>query len=112
MGSLISLILSEKYKFKKVIFASLSPYFKENIKDIPTEASAFFGKNRMKAFSLFSIPENIKSRPVFLFGDQDWQIAISQAKKLSASYKGKFILIKDTPHDLTSEYIKKITTEA
>lgn len=112
MGSLIALMLAEKFNFKKVLLASLSPYFKNNIKDIPAEASNFFGKNRMAAFSELRRPEKIKCKSIFLFGDQDWPIAISQARELASLYKGKFILVKDTPHELTVEYIRIITVEA
>jgi predicted alpha/beta hydrolase family esterase len=112
MGAYITLALSNKYEFKKIIVASLSPYFKENIKDLPKEASKFMGKKRMKEFANVSIPKEIKSSSIFLFGEQDWPIAISQAKKMASLYGGKFISIKNTGHELNSDYIQKITVEA
>ncbi len=112
MGAYTALVLSSKHKFKKIILASLSPYFKENLENLPKEAINFMGKNRIKEFSNISIPKEIKSESVFLFGDQDWPIAVSQAKKLSSLYKGKFVSVENTEHELTDDYIKKITAEA
>lgn len=112
MGAYITLALSKEQKFKKIILASLSPYFKENLKQLPEDALKFMGKNRIKDFSSVMVPSTINSSCTFLFGDKDWKIAIAQAEKLASKYNGKFFLIKDTGHELTENYIKKITAEA
>lgn len=112
LGSYIALTLTKELTFKKVILASLSPYFKENVKNIPADAAKFMGKKRMRDFADNTLPSSINTKVSFLFGDQDWKDAIIQAEKLAEKYNGKFILIKNTGHELTEEYIKKITTEA
>lgn len=112
LGAYIALALAKGQKFKKVMLASLSPYFKENLKQLPDDAVKFMGKNRMKDFADIAIPKFIDCPSVFLFGDKDWKMAISQAQKLAIKYNGKFFLIEDTGHELTKNYIKKITAEA
>ncbi|HRH22520.1 MAG TPA: alpha/beta hydrolase [Candidatus Paceibacterota bacterium] len=112
MGAYITLLLAEHHNASKIVFASLSPYFKENISLVPDSAKKFFGKKRIEDFLRYSVPENIKTQnPVFLFGELDWDIAIDQAKRLAKKYNGLFEFIGNTPHELTEEYINKIVDQ-
>ncbi len=112
MGAYITLLLAEHYNASKIVLASLSPYFKENINLVPDSAKKFFGKKRIEEFLKHSVPEKIKTQnATFLFGDLDWEIAIDQAKRLAKKYNGAFEFIENTPHELTEEYIKKIVDQ-
>ncbi len=111
MGAYITLISSQYNKYKAIHLCSLSPYFKENISFLPEEASAHFGKKKMLEFSYYELPTEILSESTFYFGDKDWDIAIDQACELSHKFNSSFILISGTTHELTEQYIKKISSE-
>jgi pimeloyl-ACP methyl ester carboxylesterase len=108
LGAYIALLAAESYPFRKVILCSISPFFNEQISYMPPPAQKFFGKRRMKDFSLHTIPKRIKCPVVCMFGSDDWPFAINGGKKLSQKYKGTFELIPNTQHELTHEYLKAI----
>jgi len=110
-GAYISAILSKKKKMKGFIFCSLSPYFKENLKNIPEESKKYFGKKMMASFKKYSFSYNNQSKAWFLIGKKDWPLAIRQAKGSCNKWKGskKLIVIKDAGHSLKhSNYIKAL----
>jgi esterase/lipase len=61
-GAYIASILSKKKKVKGFIFCSLSPFFKENIKNIPEETKKYFGQKMINSFKKYSFPSVSKSR--------------------------------------------------
>jgi esterase/lipase len=108
-GAYISLILAENLNFKKVIFCSFSPYFKEHLNHIPKVAKDFLGKKRIDDFNNYSLPSKLSSvKNIFLFGDKDWPYAIKEALKYSNLQKGRFILVKNTEHELNKAYLETI----
>lgn len=108
-GAYISLILAKDLNFKKVIFCSFSPYFKEHLADIPEVAKEFLGKKRIDDFKNFSLPVKLSSeKNIFLFGEKEWSYAIEQAHKYSKKQKSTFKLIKNAIHELNDEYLKEI----
>lgn len=110
LGAYITLLASEAHPFKKIILCSLSPFFKEQMPKMPKGARVFFGKRRVLDFSTHSIPKTIKSPAIFLFGSEDWDMGIEEARKLSKKYGGTFDIIEGAHHELTPEYIEKIVT--
>lgn len=108
-GAYITAILSKKKKTKGFIFCSMSPYFKDDIKNIPEESKKYFGKKMMNSFKKYSFPNKSKSSAYFLIGSKDWGIAIERMEKSYKIWKGKKekYIVKDTEHDLsTKNYIK------
>ncbi len=109
LGSYIALLAAQNYKFKKLILCSLSPFYSEQLSEMPDPAKVFFGKRRVNDFAKHKIPKHInKSSVVFLFGSHDWPLAIKEAKKLSKKYHGAFEIVPNTHHELTDEYLQLI----
>lgn len=109
LGAYITLLAAETWFFKKIILCSISPFFKEQLYLMPKPAEKFFGIKRMRDFSTHLIPKNITCSVVFLFGTEDWSVGINEAKKLSQKYKGIFDFVPNAQHELTDEYIRKVS---
>ena len=109
LGAYIALIAAETYPFQKVILCSLSPFFDEQLSHMPTAAKKYLGINRVNDFSNHLIPQSITCPSIFLFGSLDWSFGIDEARKLASKYNGIFEIIPDTPHELTEEYLLKIS---
>ncbi len=110
-GAYITLLSAAETRFEKIIFCSISPFYKEQLSMMPEAAKAYFGKRRVKDFYQHSIPKSIHNSPaVFLFGSEDWPYAIREAKKLAKKYHGEFRIIENTHHELSENYIKVIAT--
>lgn len=101
-GAYIASILSKKKKAKGVIFCSISPYFKEDLKEVPQESKDYFGKKMMSSFKRYTFPKKVMSDAWFLIGEKDWPLAISRAKRSFELWGGKKSLkvIKGVGHDL------------
>lgn len=109
-GAYITLLVSSEYKFQKIILCSLSPFFKEQMHNMPKSAQVFFGKKRVADFNTHLLPKSIKCPAIFLFGSDDWPFGISEAKKLAKKYGGVFEIIRDAHHELTDQYLAKIVS--
>jgi len=108
-GAYISLLLAKDLRFKKVLFCSFSPYFKEHLAHIPEIAKQFLGKRRINDFKNYSLPSKLSSKKnIFLFGEKEWPYAISEASKYSKKQKSTFKLVKGAVHELNDEYLKEI----
>jgi esterase/lipase len=108
-GAYISLILAKDLNFKKVLFCSFSPYFKEHLAQIPEIAKQFLGKKRITDFKKYSLPSKLSSKKnIFLFGEKEWPYAISEASKYAKKQKSVFRLVKGTFHELNNEYLREI----
>ncbi len=110
-GAFIGLELCKKEHFNNFLCCSCSPYFKENLIDIPKDAVLFFGKRRMSDFEKFSIKDlkDLKTKKIdFYFGDQDWNIGIMTMEKIATQTNSKLKIIKDTGHELNVQYIEVI----
>jgi hypothetical protein len=110
-GAYISAILSKKKRAKGYLFCSISPYFKENIKDIPLESKDYFGPAFIKSLKKYSFPKNEEGRAWFFVGKKDWKLAIDTAKESRTKWEGRsaLCLIPDAGHELSHpNYIKKL----
>jgi hypothetical protein len=110
-GSYIAANLARKKDAKGYIFCSTSPYFKENLKNIPKDSRKYFGKKLFNSFKQYSFPKNVHNHAWFLVGQNDWKIAINLAKKQSSNWVGKshLGLIKDAGHELSHpNYLKEV----
>lgn len=113
-GAYILALSATEYKFKKIIFCSLSPYFKDDLSKLPKLAYKILGKKRMSDFKKYSFPQNIASPAVFLVGEKDLPLVIARSKKSFKSWQGhkKFILVKNAGHDLgEGKYLTDIEKE-
>lgn len=110
-GAEISLFVSNKQTFSKVLLASPSPYFSENLQYIPQESKVFFGIRRMIDFKkyLYTSVCNLKSsHAILFFGENDWDIGIKTSKKVAKKNEVDFLLVPKSGHELTVEYINEI----
>jgi|GEM_PF-3473486 len=110
-GAYIASVLSVKKMAKGYVFCSISPYFKDTIKNIPQETKDYFGKKFMDSLKKYSFPENSTGKAWFLVGKKDWQLAIDTAKNSYDKWKGKkkFYSIQNAGHQLNHQnYLKKI----
>lgn len=119
-GAYITAVLAPKKRARGYIFCSLSPYFKEDIVNIPEKTKKYFGKILMDSFKKYSFPKNTAGQAWFLVGSEDWDLAISRAKLSYHQWKGKkkIFLIKDAGHQLShpsfvsriKEILKKLSS--
>ena len=110
-GAYITYILSQQKIFNGYIFCTISPYFKENLKDIPQDAKDYLGRKFMKSLEVYSLHKGTNSKAWFFTGEKDWELAIKVNKKASSIWKGEssFKLIKDTGHELSADnYTKEV----
>jgi len=111
LGAYIAAILAPKKKIAGLIFCSMSPYFKSNLKDIPLSAKRYWGKKMINSFKKYNFPSYIHKRGWFLIGSEDWDFAIEANKHFYKNWSGKkdFFLIRGAGHELKHpNYIKQV----
>jgi hypothetical protein len=111
IGAYIAAILSTRKNAKGYIFCSLSPYFKDNLKNIPEDTKEYWGKKMMTSFTKYEFPTQVTQHAWFLIGSKDWEIAIEATKDYYKKWLGrkKLFLIKDAGHELVHpNYMEKI----
>lgn len=111
LGANILALSTESYTFKKVIFCSISPYFKNDLKHLPTLASKILGKRRMIAFSKYNFPETSNIPAFFIYGEKEAELIPNGNKIHFDMWKGnkKYRIVKGAEHDISNtEYIKTI----
>lgn len=112
-GAYIAHILAKNKTAKGFIFCSTSPYFKNNLKEIPSETKKYFGDILMDSFKKYSPTKNNSGKAWFLIGGKDWKIAIDQSKSLCEQWKGEknLFVIKNVGHELKHPlYLAKLKT--
>ncbi len=90
---------------------SLSPYFKDDIKNLPPVVYKILGQKRIADFKNYDFPKNLDIPTMFLVGDKDINIVIQRSISAYKKYKGdrKIIKIKGAEHDLNNKnYIDEI----
>lgn len=110
-GAYIASVLSKNKKAKGYIFCSLSPYFKDDLKQIPKESRDYFGKKMIDSFKKYSFPSRSKDSAWFLIGTKDWDLALERAQKSFDKWKGpkELVFVKNAGHSLKDpNYIKAI----
>lgn len=113
-GAMIAMISATKIKFDELILCSLSPYFKEDIKNMKKSWKDSIGKNRIEDFQKYSagkLSKNIKS-DTFLFMGENEPIELKNRveKTHRQIINSKLVIIPNTKHELNKEYIDKIKT--
>ncbi|MDP1625037.1 MAG: hypothetical protein Q8L64_04680 [bacterium] len=109
-GAIIALQASQKIALNKVFLCSLSPYFSKDLVDLPKSVSRAFGKRFMSSLKDNHYPDSSTTSAFFIFGENDWPVAIEKARSIFSRYAGKkkFCLVKDADHSLTDEYLLHI----
>lgn len=110
-GAYLTILLSQEYKFKKIIVCSLSPYFSDDIKNLPMLAHKILGKRRIENFKQIHFPKNNLTSVVFYIGLEDLDIVINRVKKAYKVWRGnkEIISIDKVGHEIENEsYLQKI----
>ena len=110
-GAFIAYNIAKEYKFSDFIFCTISPYFKTNLKEIPSKSKKYFGRKFINDLNKYKINSGTKNRAWFLVGDQDWNLAIKTNLKTREKWAGKsdFIIVKKAGHELSpSNYVKEV----
>lgn len=110
-GAYIAALSSINHHFKKIIFCSLSPYFKEDIPKLPELAYKMLGKRRIKDFSTHEFPQSINIPAIFLVGDKDIPLVIKRVEKSYKNWTGqkKIQILPNVHHDINhTAYLKAI----
>lgn len=115
-GACILALLLKKYHFKKAIFCSLSPYFKEDIPLWPSKIMEEIQKEIgsdpfVKSLAKETFPVISDQSALFLVGAKEGDVCIGRAQRSSDLWKGKkkLHIIQDAIHNVgNTHYIKFI----
>ena len=109
--AMIAFLSNEKINSKKLILASLSPYFKEDLPNNKKSWLKILWKNRIKDFEKIIFKEkilNFKKESYLLY----WELERQDLKNRSLSFKtnknSKITEIKNSYHELTKNYLNEI----
>lgn len=107
-GAYVAVLLSQELKFKKIICCSLSPYFKEDLKNIHPEVIKYFGIRRINDFKNYSFPKKPVGEIVFFVGDKEPKISLKRTNNAYKKWSGKKSLkiIKGAYHNLSQDAYK------
>ncbi len=111
LGATIALLGSLKAKPDQLILCSLSPYFKEDFKRIPSDWLDFWRKRYTKSEYVFSkLAPRIKSKTQLFVGDKEGNECLARAKEAKQKIKGsKLAIIKGAKHKLgQKEYLAEV----
>ncbi len=106
-GAYILALISPQINFHSLFFCSLSPYFNDDLVDIPEEAKNELGEKFIKNIEKNIFPTVSKAKAVFLVGEKDWSQALERTKKSFNLWQGEkeSICIPNIGHDFdTPEY--------
>lgn len=120
-GAVIALLAAQTIKPKELFLCSLSPYFSEDIKDIPPRWKKFIGKRRLADFQTMNcktISKKISSKThLFVEGKEykDGKEGPTVLRRAKAVHKvipeSTLTIIPNTDHDIgRKEYIDAIQT--
>ncbi len=109
MGALFAYILNTKIKFKKAIICSIPAILENDLdKFSKKEVSKIFSSKEIKEFNQlkYTKPKNLT---IFIYGDKENKETIEKSKCLAKKFKCKSVVIKNTKHELSDEYIKVVS---
>ncbi len=113
-GAMIVFISAKDIKPKKIILASLSPFFKEDLPYLKKSWRKYVGKKRLidfKNFSFDKIAQNIKCNVQLLVGQREDSLLHRRAKlALEKIPKSNLCMVNGARHNIEQqEYFKAIT---
>lgn len=106
-GAYILALISPIINFNSLFFCSLSPYFKDDLINIPEEAKKELGEKFIKNIEKNVFPNISKAKAVFLVGENDWPQALDRTNKSFNLWQGQkeIVRIPNVGHDFgTPEY--------
>ncbi len=118
-GAVITFISAEKLQPKKIFLCSLSPYFKEDLKNEKQWILDYVGRKRVADFLLMrgkAIAKELKIPATIFYGEEEGRRYPKLKKRCeetaSLVYKAKLVVVKNAPHDTSfPEYAEAIMNE-
>lgn len=118
-GAMIAFISAECLQPKKVFLCSLSPYFREDIKNEKQWILDSIGTKRTNDFSLMSgkvIAKELKIPTTVFYGEEEGRRYPKLKKRceetVRIAYEAKLVVVKNAPHDISfPKYIEAIKNE-
>ncbi len=107
-GAMISLLSAREIKPKSQILCSLSPYFKEDLSDLPKISYKFMGKKRFDDFKKISLDEtarNIKTKTILVVGSEEGEILQKRVRGANNKICSELIVVKGANHNLDKLYL-------
>ena len=101
-GAYIAVSLSRSIGFRRLIIASLSPYFAEDTPNIPDRWRAILGKRRIFDTSTNAFPTTVSAEAIFLVGGDENPILIDRSKRAFDAWYGpkKLVVISGVGHQI------------
>ena len=92
---------------------SLSPYFREDLRDLLNLSKKYFGKKIIKdlrGYSFNGIAKKIESKVVILVGSEEHKICLRRAREANKRLKNsKLKIIMGAGHDISQEkYLERL----
>lgn len=107
-GAVISLIVAEKIKPKRLILCSLSPDFTEDSKTMPAWLKKYIGVNRyldIKTRSAINLAKTLSIETVIFYGEREGTDYPQLKKRCEETAKlamdSKLVVVKNAPHDIS-----------
>lgn len=118
-GAMITFISAQKLQPKKIFLCSLSPYFKEDLKNEKPWILDYIGTRRTADFLLMSgktIAKDLTIPTTVFYGEEEGRRYPKLKKRCeetaSLVNKVKLVIVKNAPHDTSfPEYAKAIKNE-
>lgn len=118
-GAVITFISAEKLRPVKIFLCSLSPYFKEDLKNEKQWILDYVGKRRVSDFLTMDgrkIAKELKVTATIFCGEEEGRRYPKLKKRCeetaSLAHKAKLVMVKNAPHDTSfPEYAQAIKNE-
>ncbi|HEY3406283.1 MAG TPA: alpha/beta hydrolase [Ohtaekwangia sp.] len=114
-GGMIALLAAKYIKPQRLYIASLSPYFREDIKHLREADRKALGKRRIEDFKKFSfqpVARTINCPVVFMVGEYEPDLIFKRVTEANAKIKkSKLIVIKGARHDFADQRYNKNIVE-
>jgi len=110
-GAVIAFLSEPKIKANGIILCSLSPYFKEDMKNLPEGWIRTWKKDFVDSdYSFSDIAKDIKTKTYILAGKQEPKACLTRARSALRKIKdSELILIKNVGHNINhKEYLEGI----
>ena len=112
-GAMVCFISSIEIKPKIQFLCSLSPYFREDLRDLPNWFKKYVGKKRIRDFGNYSfneIAKKVKSKVVILVGSEEHKTCLKRVREANKRLKNNELkIIEGVKHDISQEkYLRSL----
>lgn len=106
-GAMIAFLASITLRPQRIFLCSLSPYFKEDLKNTKESDKRSLGKKRLQDFNNFSfnkLATKIKSKTSLFVGERELSVVLSRARQAKKRIRNATLsILQNTDHQLKRE---------